>query len=119
MWYLFLTFGFLAGVLGGMGMGGGTILIPLLTIFSSVNQLVAQGYNLLAFLPVSIIAIFIHTKNNLINTKHIVWIILFGVIFAILGSFCANFIDKNMLRKIFGFFLIILSIIEFSKIFKK
>ena len=30
---VYIVFGILAGVLGGMGMGGGTILIPLLTIF--------------------------------------------------------------------------------------
>ena len=34
--------GIIAGVVGGLGMGGGTILILLLTIFMSVEQNVAQ-----------------------------------------------------------------------------
>ena len=36
--FLLILFGFLAGIIGGMGMGGGTILIPLLTIFLSISQ---------------------------------------------------------------------------------
>lgn len=116
---VYIVFGILAGVLGGMGMGGGTILIPLLTIFFNINQTIAQGFNLLAFLPMSIFAILIHKKSGLIEGKNIVYIIIPGLIFAVLGSFTANLIDKNILKILFGCFLLILSIIEFIKIFKK
>ena len=30
--------GFVSGVIGGMGMGGGTLLIPILTIFLAFEQ---------------------------------------------------------------------------------
>ena len=50
---VFLVCGVCGGVLGGMGMGGGTLLIPLLTIFCGVEQGIAQGVNLLSFLPMS------------------------------------------------------------------
>ena len=43
MWWQFLIFGALGGVLGGMGMGGGTLLIPLLTLFTKTEQKEAQG----------------------------------------------------------------------------
>lgn len=49
--YICLVSGFVSGLLGGMGMGGGTLLIPVLTIFFSVPQKIAQSTNLLAFLP--------------------------------------------------------------------
>ncbi len=119
MWYLFIIFGFLSGVIGAMGMGGGTLLIPLLTIFSEVSQIVAQGYNLLAFLPMSVIAILIHLKNKLIEPKFLWIIIPSGIIFAVLGSFLANLIDGEVLKILFGIFLIILGLFEFIKIFKK
>ena len=120
MWYLFIIFGILSGVIGAMGMGGGTILIPFLSIFLSIGQTFAQGYNLLAFLPMSIIAIFIHFKNNLIKfDKTIFFIIFFGIIFSILGAIFANFLDKNLLKILFGSFLILLSFFEFYKILKK
>ena len=116
---VYVLFGIFAGILGGMGMGGGTILIPLLTIFFNINQTVAQGFNLLAFLPMSIFAILIHKKSGLIEVKNIFYIIIPGFIFAILGSILANLIDKNILKILFGCFLLVLSIIEFIKIFKK
>ena len=100
-------------------MGGGTILIPLLTIFSSISQVMAQGYNLIAFLPMSIIAIIIHFKNGLIKTKYLPIIVISGILSAILGSFLANLIDKNILKILFGVFLVLLSIFEFCKLFKK
>ena len=77
MWYLYLIFGILSGVIGGMGMGGGTLLIPLLTIFCGISQIVAQMYNLLAFLPMSIIAIFIHYKNKLFANFNCFWYNIF------------------------------------------
>ena len=100
-------------------MGGGTLLIPLLTLFSAISQIIAQGYNLIAFLPMSLIAILIHYKNNLIKTDKLFIIIISGIIFAIGGSLLANYIDKNILKILFGVFLILLSVFEFIKIFKK
>lgn len=118
MWYVLLIFGMLAGIIGGMGMGGGTVLIPLLTIFASISQILAQGYNLIAFLPMSIIAIFIHFKNGLIKLNYLPTIIVFGILFSLAGGFLANIIDKNILKTLFGVFLIVLSVFEFIKILK-
>ncbi len=118
MWYILLLFGFLAGIIGGMGMGGGTLLIPLLSIFCSISQILAQCYNLLAFLPMSIIAIIIHYKNKLIKTNYLLFLIGFGIIFSILGSIIANWIDKSVLKTLYGIFLIVLSLFEIYKIIK-
>ena len=85
MWYLYLIFGILSGIIGGMGMGGGTLLIPLLTIFCEISQIIAQMYNLLAFLPMSIIAIFIHYKNKLIKINCLPILIIFGIFLMILS----------------------------------
>lgn len=119
MWYIFLLFGFLSGLIGGMGMGGGTLLIPLLTIFLGINQIVAQGFNLIAFLPMSLIAIYIHLKNGLIKKDFLIIVIIFGILFAIVGSVCANLISKDILKILFGVFLILLSLFQFIEIFKK
>ena len=39
--------GFFAGIIGGMGMGGGTILIPALVLFANIDPKLAQSINLL------------------------------------------------------------------------
>jgi uncharacterized membrane protein YfcA len=117
VWYA--VSGVLGGVLGGMGMGGGTLLIPLLTIFNGVGQHSAQAVNLIAFIPMAVVAILIHLKNKIINFKNVVFVILPGIVTCIIGCFVAKNVTGNLLGKIFGGFLIILAIIQFCGIFGK
>lgn len=117
-WIFFILCGLAGGILGGMGMGGGTVLIPLLTILLSVNQKLSQGYNLISFLIMSVIAIIIHFKNGLVEKKVILPVVLPAIIFSIFGSLLANFIGSRVLKTLFGIFLITLSIFEIVKVFK-
>lgn len=117
--FLYVLFGFLSGILGGMGMGGGTLLIPLLTIFLSVDQKLAQGINLVAFLVMALISLIIHFKNGYIKTRGTFYIIGSGVLFSCLSAFLAGYLPSDILRKCFGGFLCLLAIIEIAKAFKK
>lgn len=110
--FLFILFGALGGVLGGMGMGGGTLLIPLLTIFLSVEQKSAQGINLIAFLPMAIVALIIHFKNKMVSFKEILWIIIPGMIASISFSFIASSLNNQVLSFLFGIFLILIAVYE-------
>jgi uncharacterized membrane protein YfcA len=114
----FCLSGVLGGVLGGMGMGGGTILIPLITIFLGVNQHMAQGINLLSFVPMAVVALILHVKNGYVKFDKVVYIILSGVVTAILGFFVANLIRGEILKRLFGGFLIFLSILQFIILIK-
>ena len=67
MFLLFIIVGFLGGLLGGMGMGCGTVLIPLLSIVCGVNQHTAQAINLISFIPMAVVTLIIHIKNKLVN----------------------------------------------------
>ena len=110
--FLYILFGIIGGVIGGMGMGGGTLLIPLLTIFLSVEQKVAQGINLLSFLPMAIVALIVHFKNKMVETKGILWIIIPGVLASIGFAFLANILDNEILRMLFGSYLILVGVYE-------
>ena len=46
-----ILIGIFAGIFSGIGMGGGTILIFLLTIFAKMEQHIAQATNLIYFIP--------------------------------------------------------------------
>lgn len=107
--------GFFAGIIGGMGMGGGTILIPALILFASVDPKIAQSVNLLSSIPMTIIALIIHIKNKNVVFSLVIPIALFGIIGAICGSFVANYLSSEILKKIFGAFLLIVGIIEIRK----
>ena len=101
------------GVIGGMGMGGGTLTIPLLTIFCSLTQHEAQAINLVAFIPMAIISLVIHIKNKRVKKDGIVWIIVPAAITSLGGSFAAQALDGEILKRIFGGFLLVLSVIQF------
>lgn len=115
--FLLILFGAIAGVLGGMGMGGGTLLIPLLTIFLNIDQHVAQGINLLVFLPMAIVALIFHFKNKLVEVKKTWVMIICAVASSIGGSFLSFSLKSEQLRIYFAIFLIVLGIFQFVSIF--
>ncbi len=115
MWRIILLVlaGIAAGALGGMGMGGGTILIPVLTIFFGAEQKQAQAINLVAFIPMAIASLIVHVKNKRVETKGILWIIIPATVLSLAGSMVAQAINGEILKRIFGGFLLLLSVAQF------
>lgn len=112
---LFSIAGIVGGLIGGMGMGGGTLLIPLLTIFYGVSQHTAQSINLISFIPMSIIALIIHFKNGYVETKNVLWIIISGIITCTASCYLASILKGDILKRLFGAFLLVLSVYQFVK----
>lgn len=103
--FLLILFGFLAGIVGGMGMGGGTVLVPLLS-FIDLPQKTIQAINLVSFLPMCSVALIFHAKNKLVETKNVLWLIIPAIIFAIVGALVADMASNKILRLCFAVFLI-------------
>ena len=112
MWIWHVIAGLVSGVLGGMGMGGGTLLIPILTIFLGITQHMAQGINLLVFIPMGLVAIIIHICNKLIDYRVFMWLVVPAVVTSIVASNLSNNLDNNVLRVIFGVFLVVIAVYE-------
>ena len=110
--------GIIGGIVAGMGMGGGTLTIPILTIFLKYEQLRAQGVNLVAFLPMAVVALIIHIKNKLVDFKNTWLLALVGCVFSLGGALIANQISNVILKKLFAVFLIGLGIWQFIEIKK-
>ena len=115
LWYLIA--GAVSGVIAGMGMGGGTLLIPILSIFLNVEQRNAQGINLIVFVPMSIVALIIHCKNKLVDFKIGIPIMLSGVVASVGGSLLAMSISNGLLKKLFGYFLLLVGVWQIVTIF--
>ena len=113
--YLYLILGFLGGIPAGMGMGGGTVTIPLLVLLGGVEQKLAQSANLFSFLPMSVGALKMHADNGLLQTQGILWSILPALLFSAVGATVAAYLPSAILRKGFGAFLIGLSMVGFYK----
>ncbi|HIX07957.1 MAG TPA: TSUP family transporter [Candidatus Borkfalkia faecipullorum] len=110
---VWLTAGIAGGVLGGMGMGGGTVLIPILTIFCGVPQHMAQSVNLLTFLPMSALSLRVHSQNGLLDTKGALWMMVPATVLSALGAVFVQGVASGALRVGFGIFLCLLSLYQF------
>lgn len=105
----FVIAGVASGIIAGMGMGGGTLLIPALTLLLGVAQRHAQGVNMLSFLPAAVIALFIHHKGGRLDVKKSVSAVVFGIVGAVAGSLAAGRIQEDTLKRVFGIFLMVMA----------
>ena len=98
--------GFLSGMIGAMGMGGGGVLLIYLTAFAHVPQLQAQGINLISFLPTGLLATVIYAVKKQIVWKQVLLMWCSGAVAAAGGYLLAKFIETALLSKIFAVFLV-------------
>ena len=111
--------GVISGTVSGTGMGGGTILILILSVFMGIDQHIAQATNLVFFVPTSISAIITTFKEKLINWKIGLPVAISGIIGAIIGAKISVNMDVNKLKKYFGIFLILITIYEIYSLAKE
>ncbi len=104
--------GIISGMVSGIGMGGGAILILVLSVFMGVDQHIAQATNLVFFIPTSISAIITTIKEKLINWKIGLPVAISGIVGAIIGAKISVKLDVKYLKKYFGIFLILITIYE-------
>lgn len=114
-----IVFGILSGTIAALGMGGGTILIMLLNFFTELGQHLIQGVNLIFFIPTAIVAIIYDIKNKIVDYKISKILIISGIIGAVIGANISFKIDNPDLKKYFGYFLLIISILETYQFYKK
>ena len=111
--YLYLILGFIGGIPAGMGMGGGTVLIPMLTLLKGIPQHTAQAINLISFIPMAAVALVLHIKNKLVDFDGILYMIVPGAMFSATFSYISANINGEILSKIFGGFLVLLAFVQF------
>ena len=111
-WLLPVIVGAATGVLSGFGVGGGTLLLVYLTTFAGVDQHLAQGINLLSFLPAALSALPAHWKNGYVKRQALLPAILAGLLLSGGAAWLATGLDTGVLRRAFGGFLIVLGLYE-------
>ena len=111
-WLIPLAVGTATGVLSGFGVGGGTLLLVYLTAVAGADQHLAQGINLLYFLPAGLLALPAHIKNGYVERRALVPCIGAGLVCAALCAWAATGLDTGLLRKLFGGFLVLIGLRE-------
>lgn len=108
--------GILSGIAGAMGLGGGGVLILYLVLIAGVEQVTAQGINLLFFLPCGLVAILLHARQKRIRWKTVLPCVAGGIGGVLLGTWLLAGLDAAWLSKGFALGLIGLGLKElFSK----
>lgn len=112
---LYIASGLAAGIISGMGIGGGILLIPVLLFWGGLGQKEAQMVNLIYFLPTAVMALVVHVRAQRIAKQ--IWkpILLGGLLGAGAGSLLAIWMRADWLRWIYGIFLILMGLSEVRK----
>ncbi len=104
-----------SGIFAGMGMGGGTFLIPILSLFFNVSQLICQSTNVVCFLILAIICSLVYAKNKLIDYKVVLCVIIPSVTLSTIASIFAIKVSSDILQICFSCFIILIGIFYFIK----
>lgn len=114
-WVLPLLVGTATGILSAWGVGGGTLLLLVMTLFLGVDQRMAQGINLLYFLPTAGAGLLFHRKTGMLDRQALRQAIPWGVVTAALGAWAATAMDTAVLRKPFGVYLLVMGVLTLVK----
>ena len=115
-WLPALLAGTATGILSGFGVGGGSLLLIYMTGFADLEQTLAQGINLLYFLPTAGAALPHHFKNGFVDKQTALPAILVGLAATGTTAWIATSLETQLLRKCFGLFLLY---IGFRELFRK
>jgi uncharacterized protein len=98
-----LAAGFLAGLLG---VGGGILMVPAMVILLGYDQHVAQGTSLLVIIPAAISGSWTHYRGRRFSLRDAIGLAAGGMVGAAFGASLALSLDDELLRRLFGLFLL-------------
>jgi uncharacterized membrane protein YfcA len=106
---LLVITGVFAGTFSGLiGIGGGIIIIPILTFLFGFTQHQAQGTTLALFVPpIGLLAAYTYYKNGFVNLQAAIFICIGFVVGGWIGSKIAVNLSNFVLQKMFGVLLIV------------
>ena len=106
-WLLPFLCGLGASIISAWGVGGGTLLLLVMTLFMGVDQRTAQGINLLFFLPTAASALVCHWRGGYLDKPTLKNAVPWAILAALLGAWVATTLDVDVLRKPFGVYLLL------------
>lgn len=106
-WILPFLCGLGASVVSAWGVGGGTLLLLVMTLFLGVEQRAAQGINLLFFLPTAASALICHARGGYLDKPTLKAAVPAAIAAALAGAWASNNLDVELLRRPFGAYLLL------------
>ena len=108
---IYITGGILAGFLNGLfGSGGGTLIVPFLTECLDIEERKAHATAILIIFSFTAISLIFYGMNSFLDIKLASWVSLGGLAGGFTGAKLLSKLSGNVIRKIFGIFMIIAAI---------
>ena len=105
--FLLILGGLGAGFLSGtIGIGGGVLFVPTMTVIFRLSQAVAQGTSLVAIIPTAIVGGFTHLREGNVQVRPALWMGGGGLVGAIIGAVVAVAVPGPILARVWGAFLV-------------
>lgn len=103
-----VLFGILVGVFSGvMGLGGGSVMIPIMVLALAMTQQTAHGTSLAVMIPpVTLPAVIKYYREGNVDLRVAGWMALGVLAGTYFGAMIANSLPKEALKLVFGFVLI-------------
>ena len=110
--FLYLLLGLITGILSGLlGIGGAIIIVPTLVLLFGLSQHTAQGTTLALMVPpIGLLAAWTYYKQGFVDFKIAAFICLGFFVGGLLGAKFAIQIPDQILRKMFGVLLLLVSL---------
>jgi len=106
LWLMALLVGAVAGLLSGLlGIGGGAVMVPAMTLLMGLSQHMAQGTSLLVIIPTAVSGSITHFRMGNIRLETAAWLSAGGVVGAVGGAYLALASPDAILRLLFGCYL--------------
>jgi len=108
----YILVGIVAGIFGGLfGIGGATIIVPVLVLLFDFNQHQAQGTTLALMIPpIGLLAAWRYYTQGHVNIQVAVFIALGFFLGGYLGALLVGKVPDLLLKKLFGFFLLFVAL---------
>jgi uncharacterized protein len=106
-----VAFGFLAGAAAGLlGIGGGIMIIPFLTLVAGVSQHQAEATSLLVILPTAIVATIALRRKGIGDAGLALRFGTIGAAGGVIGALAALALPAHVLRLVFALFLAVVAV---------
>ena len=96
-----------AGALSGLGIGSAGLFVLYLTLVLNMEQVAAQGVNLLFFLASAGASLLLHVKSRKIPWLTVGLLATCAMPAAVIGARLTSILDATLIKRLFGAMLVI------------
>ena len=106
-----ITIGILGGFVSGLlGVGGGTIFVPLMILVMGMNAHLAIGTSLVIIIPTALVGAWLHYRADMVDLKTALILTICAIIGVVIGAKLSIKLDAQLLRRIFAVMLILVAL---------